>query len=92
MLPGAAGMTKQLEFHPLADIFPMMEGAEFAELVEDIRTNGLRNAIMLHEGKILDGRNRYRACLALGIEPVQIDWREDWSHHGNGGPSATSCP
>jgi hypothetical protein len=54
-------------FHPLADIFPLMEGEEFDALVDDIKkTDRLHDEIVLYEGKILDGRNRYRACLAAG--------------------------
>jgi ParB-like chromosome segregation protein Spo0J len=58
-----------LEFHPLADIFPLLEGDEFNNLVSDIKANGLHEAIIVYEDKILDGRNRYRALLALGIDP-----------------------
>jgi ParB-like chromosome segregation protein Spo0J len=59
----------QYQFHPLADVFPLMEGVEFDELVADIKANGLQQPIILYEDKILDGRNRYRACCAAGVKP-----------------------
>ncbi|HWJ71914.1 MAG TPA: MT-A70 family methyltransferase [Kaistia sp.] len=61
---------KSLAFHPLADLFPLIEGAAFDELVADVAANGLREPIVLHQGMILDGRNRWRACWAAGVEPV----------------------
>jgi N6-adenosine-specific RNA methylase IME4 len=54
-------------FHPLANLFPMMGPAEHAEMVADISQRGIRNKIVLHEGKILDGRNRYLAGIAAGL-------------------------
>lgn len=60
--------------HPLADLFPLLTDATFKALVADIRENGLREPIILHEGRILDGRNRYRACTEVGIEPITKAW------------------
>jgi transposase-like protein len=59
-----------IEFHPIADLFPLLEGDPFDELVNDVRTNGLIHPIIKLDGKILDGRNRHRACLASGVAPV----------------------
>lgn len=59
-----------LSFHPLTNVFPLIEGAEFDELVADIRERGLHEPIVVLEDMILDGRNRYRACMAAGVEPI----------------------
>jgi N6-adenosine-specific RNA methylase IME4/ParB-like chromosome segregation protein Spo0J len=65
---------KDLPFHPLADVLPLIEGAEFDRLVADIRKQGLLDDITLYEGKILDGRNRYRACRAAGVTPRYVEF------------------
>ena len=57
------------ELHPLCVLFPRMAGGEFDALREDIRNNGLRTPIVLHDGMILDGGNRYRACIEAGVDP-----------------------
>lgn len=56
-----------MESHPDAAIFPLMEGSEFQELVEDIRKNGLLDPVVMLDGKVLDGRNRVRACQEAGV-------------------------
>lgn len=62
------------ELHPLCTLFPRLTGAEFEFLKEDIKVNGLRQPIVLHEGMILDGGNRYRACIDAGIDPEFIEF------------------
>jgi N6-adenosine-specific RNA methylase IME4 len=63
------------DFHRYADLFPLLEGADLDELVADIKAHGLQEPVILFEGKILDGRNRYRACLAAGIQPAFLQYR-----------------
>jgi hypothetical protein len=56
-----------IELHPLANMFPLLEGQQFLELVEDVPVHGLRDPIVLFDGAILDGRNRYWACIAAQV-------------------------
>jgi len=52
--------------HPLANMFPMIEGNAFEELKRDIAAQGILEPIRLYQGMILDGRNRYSAAKAVG--------------------------
>ena len=60
-------MTERVA-HPLAEIFPLMEGAAFDDLVASIKANGQRDGVTLYRGLVLDGRNRQRACDVLGVK------------------------
>jgi hypothetical protein len=56
--------------HPVAEMFPLITGAEFDLFVEDVRANGLMEPVVLDtDGRLIDGRNRMRACIELDIEP-----------------------
>ncbi len=57
------------EIHPAADLFPRMSVADLADLADDIKTNGLRDAITLCGGVLLDGRDRLAACKIAGVAP-----------------------
>jgi ParB-like chromosome segregation protein Spo0J len=70
-------MTKTRGFHDLANIFPTLADDEAKALARDISEHGLREPITLFEGKILDGRNRYIACLDAGVEPRFTHYRGD---------------
>jgi ParB-like chromosome segregation protein Spo0J len=58
------------EFHPVANIFPLMNDDELDTLAEDIEENGLREPIWVdRQGRVIDGRNRLLACIKrLGRE------------------------
>lgn len=65
------------ELHPLCTLFPRVDGAEFDALVADVKANGLRQPIVLHDGMILDGGNRYRACVEAGVKPSFVKFDGD---------------
>jgi hypothetical protein len=60
--------------HPAADIFPPLEDEQLDELAADIKANGLHDAIELLDNTVLDGRNRYAACILAGVEPRFVQW------------------
>ena len=51
-----------MDNHDYSNIFPMIEGEDFMQLVVSIRDHGLDHPIVIFDGKILDGRNRFAAC------------------------------
>jgi N6-adenosine-specific RNA methylase IME4 len=65
-------------FHRYANVFPLLEGAEFDGLVADIKAHGVHEPIWIFEEQILDGRNRRRAARVAGVEcPERIYTGDD---------------
>lgn len=63
-----------MDFHPVAEIFPLITGEAFKALKTDIAANGLHEPLWTWQGKIIDGRNRWRVCEELGITPPLREW------------------
>ena len=79
-------MTKLLEIiqhfpeingvHPAADLFPMMDQVEFAELCKSVASSGMEQPVTLDKaGLLLDGRNRLLAAYETQQE-VLFDYYE----------------
>lgn len=77
----AEDLLDSVEVHPAAELFPLIEGAEFNVLVADIQEHGQRDPVVFTpDGLLLDGRNRWRACRAAGIGPVtRTETSEPWA-------------
>ena len=59
-------MTKY-KAHPAAELFPMMDAEQYEAFKEDIRKNGFQQDVVIYQGRILDGRNRYKAAIELDM-------------------------
>lgn len=66
-----------MEIHPAANIFPMMSDADLSALAADIKEHGQRECCVFYEGKLLDGRNRWKACERAGVEPEYSEIESD---------------
>lgn len=68
-----------MQYHPYANLFPMMPDAELAYIVEDMKANGYDPSmpVITYEGQILDGRNRFKAADLAGVEPSFVEYEGD---------------
>lgn len=62
--------TQQMNKHKF-NIFPAAKAEDFNRLRDDIRDNGYdqKQPVIVYQGEILDGWNRWTACLELKITP-----------------------
>ena len=66
-----------LELHLLSAVWPRMERDKKAEFLDDITKNGVREDIVLYEGKVLDGGHRYSASLKAEVECYFVEYVGD---------------
>jgi hypothetical protein len=74
----------------LANLFPLLvpetndeevpdeSRKQFFDICNSIAAIGQLEPITIYDKKILDGRNRYLACLAVGVKPITQYWQDDW--------------
>lgn len=65
--------------HPVANLFPLMRDTDregFSGLITDIRDDGLIDPIVLDGNVLLDGRNRYLACIEAEVEPRFVQFKD----------------
>jgi len=74
-------VKREMEIHRYGKIFPLATEKELNVMVKSIRRIGLRKPIVLYEGKILDGKVRYKACEMAGVEPHYEEY--DSEKHGH---------
>ena len=62
-----------MDRHPLSGYWPDMTSDEFAALVKDVREHGVRDPIVLLDGQVLDGWQRYLAAWQADVDfPVEF--------------------
>jgi hypothetical protein len=66
--PQAAAGARLTPHHLLTTLIPKLSAGDFAALKKNIAEYGIRDPIWVKEEKIIDGRQRHRACKELGIE------------------------
>jgi hypothetical protein len=70
LAPAAATSVPKYERHPLSEKFALpFNTDERAGMAEDIKANGQHQEIVLYQGQVLDGWERYKACEAAGVTP-----------------------
>lgn len=74
-----------VEVHPAASIFPLMEGDAFQSLVDSIAVHGVQNPIVCSGNVLIDGRNRLRAVHHLREQGKAVDLPAvQWQPNGIG--------
>ena len=54
-----------------------MDEADYLALLDNVDDHGQRDPIVIFEGMVLDGYNRQKVCLQIGIEPKTVQFDGD---------------
>jgi hypothetical protein len=74
-LPAAPKLDyNNLGFHELASLMAMIESKAKEDFKADIKLKGIQTKMMLFQGRLLDGRNRYTCGKELGFEFSEKDF------------------
>lgn len=75
--PALSINLKKLEPHPLGAMFPPMGDEEYDRLIASMKERGFDSdqKIVLFEGKILDGNNRYTGARKARVEPLFTEFK-----------------
>ncbi|WP_339502761.1 hypothetical protein [Pseudomonas silesiensis] len=65
------------DFHPSADLFPLMCDEDLTLLSLSFQDKDQREPIVLHKGNLLDGRNRFRGLKALNLPIETLSFEGD---------------
>jgi hypothetical protein len=67
--------TQQMKKHKF-NIFPEAKPEDYSRLRDDISANGYdaKQPVTLYQGEVLDGWNRTRACVEIGIQPPTVNF------------------
>ncbi len=63
--------------HPANELFPWMSDTAIAIVADSIKKVGLLTPIVMYEGQILDGKNRWKACQLAGVAPRTVEYDGD---------------
>lgn len=75
-------VATKFSFHPACLAAPEASPEEYQRLKDDIAAWGVIEPVVIHKGKVLDGRHRIRACEELGIEVENILHDDELREHG----------
>ena len=75
-MPPAPQLPLYYEPHPLAALMPMMDEEPFKMFKANIAKEGIKEPMSIYQGLLLDGRNRQRAAVELGLNLTAANFKE----------------